>query len=251
MGAPLAQPGVLGLAELASAKIDLLASDPPAMRLDEHLQAGHDREARALVLGLYMSGQSVAAIADGPIRDAMCRLGELWRHDDAGIFIEHRATEICIQAVQQIRLLLDPPAAGFVAVGGAPGRDPYLLPTLLAATALAAEGMQAVNLGPNTPIATLVEAARQHQPPLFWLSVSFAENSDELENDVTELVRNLTELGARLVGGGQALPKLHVVRGANIHVGQSMAELVAFAKGLRAANKTMDGPSTSTKQVES
>ena len=42
--------------------------------------------------------------------------------------------------------------------------------------------------------------------------------------------------------GGQALHKLHVVRGENIHIGQSMAELAALAKGLRASKRPVNPP---------
>jgi len=233
-GSPLAQPGLLGLADLTSAPDDLFVVDAQAERLYAHLRAGRSREARALILGLYLRGQSVAAIADGPIREAMRQLGELWRHDEAGVFIEHRATEICTQAVQQVALLIEQPAEGMVAVGGAPSRDPYLLPTLLATSALKNEGVQAVNLGSNTPFEALHEAVLQHRPALVWLSVSHAEEPRKLEQELTRFARSLGEAGVMLVLGGQALPKLHAVRGENVHVGQSMAELVAFARGLRA-----------------
>ena len=119
----------------------------------------------------------------------MQRLGEMWKHDSAGIFLEHRATEICVQAVQHLGLLMEQQAGDLVAVGGGAVRDPYLLPTLLAAIALKGEGVQAVNLGPNTPFEALHEALRQHRPAFVWLSVSHVEEPRKLEHELSAFCR--------------------------------------------------------------
>jgi aromatic ring-opening dioxygenase catalytic subunit (LigB family) len=86
---------------------------------------------------------------------------------------------------------------------------------------------------------------------LVWLSVSHAEEPRKLEQELTRLARSLGEAGVMLVLGGQALHKLHAVRGDNIHIGQSMAELVAFAKGLQAANAPILCPSTTGERAKS
>ncbi len=244
-GATSAQAEALGLAEMSLREDESLAREEPAVRLYEHLLAGHSQHARGLMLGLYLSGQSIAAIADRPIREAMRRLGELWRCSEAGVFMEHRATDICVQAVQEIRSLVDTPTQGFVAIGGAAAGDPYVLPTLLAATALAAEGIHAVNLGPDTPMAAFVEAARRHQPALVWLSVSHVEDRAALQRDLSKLASSLEPLGARLMVGGRALSKLRLPRSEGVQIGQTMAELVAFAKGLRASHPPTICPSHS------
>jgi len=106
-------------------------------------------------------GQSVAAIVDGPLRKAMERIGERWRQEADGILAEHRATDLCIQWLNQLRALLVVDDEAPVAVGGAAPGDPYVLPSLAVATALEAEGIRAVNLGPDTPLDTLVLASRQ------------------------------------------------------------------------------------------
>jgi excisionase family DNA binding protein len=118
--APLVKPELLGLRDLSSQAAEILAPELPAERLFGYLRDGRAREARGLVLALYLQGQGVADIADGPIRIAMERLGELWKHDQAGIYLEHRATDICIQAVEQLRLLVEPQQFHAVALGGAP-----------------------------------------------------------------------------------------------------------------------------------
>jgi MerR family transcriptional regulator, light-induced transcriptional regulator len=251
MGIPLVQPDALGLGDLVQPGKDSQAPESAAERLFMHLRTGEAEQARGLMISLYLAGHSIAAIADGPIRLALQRLGEMWKHDSAGIFLEHRATEICVQAVQHLRLLVEERDGNLVAVGGAPGRDPYLLPTLLAAIALKSEGVQAVNLGPNTPFEALHEAVLQHRPALVWLSVSHLEEPRKLEKELSRFAGSLADAGVMFVLGGQALHKLHVVRGGNIHIGQSMAELAAFAKGLRASKTPVNPLFTPAKRARS
>lgn len=232
---PLVRPEVLGLGDVKRIQPDALRGDAPAEQLFNYLREGRAHETRGLLTSLYVSGESLAAVFDGPLQSSMARLGEIWKHDDAGVFYEHRATDICIQAVQQLRAMLPPNEGGPVAVGGAPSGDPYLLPSLLAATALAAEGFQAVNLGPDTPLESLMTAAAHHKARLVWLSITAKPDGGKLPRALNEMAGRLAARDARLVLGGQNLSESLAPRGENVHVGRSMAELVAFAKGLRAA----------------
>lgn len=238
--ATVVEPQILGLPDLAA------VGDPPAgggevaERLYEYLHAGAAAEVRGLLLSLYLEGRGVAQIADDPVRRAMERLGELFRHDGAGIFIEHRATDICIQAVHQLRLLITPePGEGPSrprALGGAPGDDPYLLPSLIAATALTAEGFHTTNLGPHTPFPTLVEAAGRVRPRLVWLSISASRQPETLTAEMPRLAAALEALGAALMVGGRACEGVGFPAHPNLHIGSTMSELTAFARGLAAAH---------------
>lgn len=234
-GALLVQPEALGLRELATTRYELTSAVTPEERLLGYLRDGRVTETRSLILTLYLTGWSIAELADGPIQLAMERLGELWKHDQAGIFVEHRATEICVQAVQHLRSLFEPADTKLLALGCAPAGDPYLLPTLLAAIALSSEGFQTVNLGPDTPFDALGHAVQQCRPALVWLSISSVADPEHLAAEVLALARRLAEPGIPLIVGGQALPKIHLPPAANLHLGRSLGELVAYAKGLRAA----------------
>jgi len=227
-GAVVVRPDLLGLADVRPAQ-DEVRVEPDDDELFHLLHEGQGRAARGLLLGRYLAGASVASLADGPIRNAMTRLGELWQHDPRGVFIEHRATDCCIQAVVALRALFEPPADAPVAVGGAPSGDPYVLPSLLAAATLAAEGMHPVNLGADTPIASLRHAVAAHHPALVWLSCS-ATMTGEIIDDIVALARTLRAEGATLVVGGRHVADLAAARAA-YPVG-SMAELAAFARGL-------------------
>src|SRR5512134_17732 len=77
--ATVVRPQLLGLAEAGVASVDERAGDD-AERLYRYLERGAAAHARGLLLQLYLEGQSVAAIVDGPVRAALERIGTLWRH---------------------------------------------------------------------------------------------------------------------------------------------------------------------------
>lgn len=231
---PVVHPEILGLRDV-DAETEQAAAGDEAEALFEYLLRGKAREARGLVMSLYLSGKSVAEIADGPIRAAMHRLGELWKHDSAGIYVEHRATDICIQSITQLRLILDPPAEGPVALGGAPEGDPYLAPSMIAATVLMSEGFRAVNLGGDTPVGSLIVAAERHKPVLVWLSITSARAADKLKGELPRLHEALSGLKVPLILGGQARPRIEKSVPADVYQASTMAELLAFAKGFATA----------------
>jgi hypothetical protein len=223
--APVIRPEVLGLPELdAVAPGDAGSQDA----VHEHLIAGHAREVRGLILARYLGGEPVASIFDGALREAMTRIGERWRHHGEGVFIEHRATDICIAAVAALRAIFDPAADAPVAVGGAPEGDPYILPSLMAATVLAAEGMRAVNLGPDTPASALRHAVRHHHPVLLWISIS-APLAPDRASELAAAIRDLA-LGAVVVVGGRHRGAVTGHR--DVATVATMAELAARARAL-------------------
>ncbi len=241
-GLSLVEPGVLGLADLAGVHHDLgSAPDPLRLAHDllfDALRHGDEDRARAIVVDLYLAGRTLPAICDGPVRDALHRLGELWRHSAAGIFIEHRATDICVHILAMMRsLAIREPAARAhlpVALGGAPEGDPYAIPSLMAALVLADVGYGDRNLGPNTPMPALLAAVEHHRPLLVWLACSVKARLPA-RDDLARLADALHAHGGTVVVGGQALddaPRLP--RHDNLHRVASMAELTAFARGLLA-----------------
>ncbi|MEZ4399441.1 MAG: B12-binding domain-containing protein [Kofleriaceae bacterium] len=225
-GAQLVRPDVIGLAEVAAVAND----DGGDGALYTHLAAGNLREARGVLMGRYLRGESVASLCDGAVAHAMARVGELWRHDETGVFVEHRATDCCLQAVAQLRSMFDPPPGAPVALGGAPTGDPYLLPSMLAATVLAAEGVDAINLGPDTPVASLRHAIAHHRPRLVWLSLS-TPVAPGLAASLGELAGQLADAGGTLVLGGRHRAEA-ASEARRACVVATMAELAAFARGL-------------------
>jgi len=237
-GSTVVRPEVLGLNEVRAALSDVQAgrlSDPEAT-LSEAIAAGDAAMARGLIVAWYLEGQSVPALLDGPVRSAMHRVGALWEHDDRGIFIEHRATDICVEALNHLRWLLPRPAeAAAVAMGGSAEHDPYVIPSLMCSIVLTDLGFRATNIGPHTPVETLRRAASEYRARLVWLSVSAPIEMPELRRRVEQLGRSLEPEAASLVVGGRQLDASERFAAKNVHVMQSMGEMAAFARGLLTA----------------
>lgn len=228
-GAPLAHPELLDMPEVAVAHQRALAGDDA---LYAYLVAGDTIAARGWVLARYLAGASIEELGDGPIRDSMHALGELWRHDEAGIFIEHRATDICLQAMAQLRNTFEPRTDAPLALGGAPEDDPYLLPSFLAATVIASAGMRAINLGPDTPIAAMQAAVAHHAPQLVWLSSSTALRAQQAR-EIAAWIATLPRSSIVLVGGRE---NARIAReGAHVRTCASMTELARIARDLAAS----------------
>lgn len=228
------KPLVLGLRDLLTTTVDIGDGKLAHRALSHALQTGLAPQVRGIILSLYLSGFSIAAIADGPVASAMHDVGELWKTSKAGIFVEHRATDLCVQAINQLRGLL--PAADEsapIAMGAAPSDDPYLLPSLLASTTLSADGWRAVNLGPQMPLDVFALAAKENGAELAWLSITAPQTDAGLITEVERLAQQLHEYGTTLVVGGQQLPRPFKLSAPNLHIAYSMAELASFARGLR------------------
>lgn len=233
---PLVSPETLGLADLAAVSPDEGSADARAQKLERYLTDGAAPEARGLILSMYLAGASVAELADGPIASAMARIGDAWRQDEhRGIFIEHRASEICAAAVVQLQMTLAAPKGAPSAVGGAPSSDSARLASLLAATVLAAEGFHAVNLGAHTPHESLFRGAEQHRAALVWLSATHISEESTFREATLSLARRLHGIGARLVVGGRFAIEAGLFSSGNLFVGRSMAELAAFGRGVLGA----------------
>lgn len=231
-GLALPHAEVLGLTDVATLRAGPVPADE-ATAFRELLLAGDEIRSRGLLQSLYLSGASVAAILDGPVRLAMEAIGELWHGDPRGILLEHRATDLCAQALHQLRAFLPDPASDApVAAGGALDDDPYLLGSLAAATALTAEGYRTYNLGPATPAATLEEAARSLGAALLWVSVASTPEPERVPAVLAELADAVAPFGTHVMAGGPALDPDALPQRPNLHGGRSMADLCAFAHSL-------------------
>ncbi|MEO1237300.1 MAG: hypothetical protein AAFX76_10985 [Planctomycetota bacterium] len=241
---PVVRPEILGISTVGKVSAQQRGVSPQeAGRLfEDFLMKGKAEEARGLLLDLYLKGKSVAWLCDEPIRTAMLKVGDVWNHDSKGIYIEHRAIDVCIHALSQIRLLLAEPTLdpGLtqddaapprpVALGGAPSNDPYILGSLMCSCVAAESGYRDVNLGADLPLDSLVEAVEQYRPKLVWLSCSH-DNAVPAPKAIDELADRVGGHGGRLVVGGRANPRGNG-RSENLRVCESMTELGAFASGL-------------------
>jgi methanogenic corrinoid protein MtbC1 len=233
-GVPLVRPELIVGAAATTVRREADA-DETDRRFLELLEADDAPAARAMLMALYASGWPVAAICDGPVRYALERIGTLWHDDPAGIAIAHRATDTCVRALAELRALFAPPRSDApVAIGGAPDGDPYQLPSMMAAAVLADLGYRDYNLGADTPFETLAQAADRYRPRLVWVAMSASDRGGQQRAGLTELAAILAARGAALVVGGRHAPSLPPSSG--ILRARSMAELTAFARGVRMAS---------------
>lgn len=198
------------------------------------LRQGEAARARGLLTYHYLSGMPLAALFDEVIGPALARFGELWRHGEEGIYLEHLATSLCFEAVSQIRMLIPaaPPQAP-VALGGSAARDPYLLPSLMAATLLADLGFRTFNLGPDTPPAAFLHAAEQHRPDLVWVAVTAHLDAGQVEAFGRELLEPLGARPVEVVVGGRGAARWEGRWPASVHVLPSMQALASFGQACR------------------
>lgn len=221
-------PQILGLEQPATAT---LPADPEDY-LFRALRDGEESSVHELLSTMVQVGATVAEVIDGPLRAAMTRIGELWRHDPEGLLIEHRATDIVVRALNDVRMSLPQTASGPVAVGGAPSGDPYAVPSLAVATALAAEGWRPVNFGPDTPLESLTRAATWLSPRLIWISCTVGPLSRSRLEQLLELARMVAASRVEVVVGGQAVAPGTFPKLANLRVLSSLSELAAWARTL-------------------
>lgn len=235
-GARVVQPAALGMSELAEADLPDTVRREPTELLHQALEDGDGAQARSIVLSLYMSGWSPARIFDGPLRESMRRIGELWQHAEWGIVVEHRAVDVAVGAINQLRVLA--PARGIappIALGGAIGSDPYQVPTLMAATVLGDLGYLDINLGARTPVGVLGAAAERYRPQIVWMAASVLLEHG-LANDAAALAARLHDAGMLIVVGGRGFDAVDrlpigVVRAA------TMETLEALGRGLQHAGQ--------------
>ena len=238
MNATLVRPDLLGLTDLAAIGPDWASTADVNTTMHAALDAGHAAQVRAMVQALYLAGWSPAAIFDGPIKWSMVEIGKLWLHAEWGIVVEHRATDICIQSINQLRFLA-PPRSGTapVAVGAAAEHDPYMLPTLMAATVVGECGFLDVNLGTITPPSVLINAAKHYQAKLVWIAASAAQDGRKTAADVTRIAAELRAQGTAVVVGGQSLAGIPPAELPGVIVAGSMTEMAAFARGVMSSLK--------------
>jgi len=187
--------------------------------------------ARTLVLEQFRGGRALDDLLDRLVAPAMARVGTEWAEGKIEVYQEHLATLRLWRILVELRGLLPTPSdRAPLALGGAPEGDPYLLPTLMAELTLADMGWRTVNIGPNTPVASLFEAVMRHRPRLVWLSVTSMKPHASFFEGYPRLFESAQAKGASVVIGGQGLTAALQDRLVASGFGTRLAHLKAFAR---------------------
>jgi excisionase family DNA binding protein len=216
---PSEQPG-----DLKATSADLLAA----------VLRGDSGDASALIRRIHRAGLAIDTLADKLIAPLMAKVGHDWETARIEVWHEHRGTQIVAAALYELKGELGARTSRRrpVAIGGAPEGDPYLLASLLAELVLLDAGWDAVNLGPDTPLASLTRAMRELRPRLVWLSVSYLEKASEFLPAYRKFYHSAEEMNVAVAVGGQALAE--PVRSAMPYTtyGDGLQHLAAFARTL-------------------
>ena len=228
-GFPLVRPERIGWDELPANETQETAAE----RFRAALEAGHTRIAISMVLNEYLAGRSLADIVDHDMAPAMRAIGHMWENnDERGIYIEHRATDICTLALHRIRSLHPTEPDAPVALGCSGEADTHSLSSLMAASVLACEGWAVSDLSTSTPASVLVAAVREQAARLVWITLCHDGATTEPLLYVKAVAHELERSGcnARLIVGGQASAHMpwHKVPGVT-HAG-SLSELARVAR---------------------
>ncbi|MEE2640876.1 MAG: helix-turn-helix domain-containing protein [Planctomycetota bacterium] len=194
----------------------------------EALKVGESDLAVSQLIRLYLEGLSVHEICDGPMREALVKIGQTFPSDKRSIFVEHRAITICMRSLLQLRSVM--PTVGGNAKRGitaAPSDDPYFLPCLMASLVLHEAGLVEINLGPDTPMDILEDAIEDEAASIVCLSLTSPIRSRHLTTEITRLHRNSKEKQCRLVIGGQSSYQLD---DPELNICGSMGELSRIAR---------------------
>ncbi len=205
---------------------------PAADALVGALRASDSAGARRMLVSAFLDGAPLAEICDGPVRIALREMGLLWRDGPEGIALEHRAVDVCLQALMEIRSAIPDRRSAPVAVGGAVEGDPYILPSIMTSVVLADVGFRALNLGPHVPSVAILAAAELYAPVLVWRSAGISGAGPSLRREARHL-RTLAQ-GRRpdFVVGGPGFSTSELPRGGGVHRLHSMAELAGFARAV-------------------
>lgn len=228
----LARQGDLPRGAVAAGDDKAIDLEAASAALWKALRAGHGAEAAAVIRNAYDSGLAVETLADKIVAPGLARLGHDWETARIDVWQEHRGTQLCAAALFHLKERLETRAEKNrpKAVGAAPEGDPYLLPTLLAQYVLLDAGWDAVNLGPNTPLASLGEAIKELRPRLLWLSVSHLEDSAAFIENFESLYRLAQRHGVAVAVGGRGLQEsIRSTIPYTTH-GDSLTHLAAFAR---------------------
>jgi excisionase family DNA binding protein len=177
------------------------------------LAAGDEVRCLEILEERISQGWTRAEAAEDLIASAMRDLGDAWDCGKLEVYQERRSCNICSRLIYSLREEIPPfPPGAPVAIGAAPETDPYQLPTSLVELSLRESGWNAINLGNDLPLASLMQAVSDYQPKIVWLSVTAVDDPDSFVRDQNLLADSLGDEVSMIVGGraldDQLRPKL-------------------------------------------
>ncbi len=225
------QPEVLGLPP--SIGLGKVVLERCANEMERALLAGNESQARRILFDLYMAGRAAYEICDQVIAASLRSIGFNWECGRIDVFEEHRACEIVVRLLFELRQLVDdPPENAPLAIGGAWAGDLSRLPTSMVEITLRELGWNAQSYGPDLPASSLCTAIEKMRPRVLWLSVSYFESLPGFLRDYERVASTAADHGAVVIVGGRALSEDVRRRIRYAAFCDNLAHLVSFATTL-------------------
>ncbi len=197
--------------ELLGTQNQNFCPDQTVFKFHEALTKGNQEQIRSILLESYHGGIPVNEIGDQIICPAMNQLGQEWSRGQVEIFYEHHSTQGVLASLMEIRRHLietiRPPENSPLAIGGGPEKDHYILANLLVELVFLQSQWRVINIGPNTPVASLDKAFREKSPKIVWVSATHLAEPDTFLTDMKAFRTVVEQSGGELVIGGQGVPR--------------------------------------------
>jgi methanogenic corrinoid protein MtbC1 len=182
-------------------------------RLLERLLAGDEAGAWHVVESALVTRMSADVVHLGLLAPCLREIGDRWAAGSLSVGGEHVASAVAVRLVARLAPLSARRGRtrGAVVIGGSPG-ELHGLPITLVTNVLRSRGWEVVELGPNTPVADVVEAAG-HTDRLRAVGVSVG--SDVAKRSAARTLAGLRERlpDVPLLAGGPGVRDTTVARG--------------------------------------
>jgi len=197
------------------------------------LKEGNDSFAKQYLINEFMTGKSLAEIFDGTIKKSLEFLGQIHEEDAESIFLEHRATQICISCINFLSQYLSSSNTKFNAISCSLEGDIYMLPSLGTAVVIMENSGNCINIGPHTPISVIKETVKntRMRVDLVCLSINDVSDVNKTNRDLASLLSILNALEIELVIGGRSSELINLSELKEAKHFNSMCQLDEYLKG--------------------
>ena len=197
------------------------------------LKEGNDSFAKQYLINEFMNGRSLAEIFDGTIKKSLEFLGQIHEEDAESIFLEHRATQICISCINFLSQYLSSSNTKFNAISCSLEGDIYMLPSLGTAVVIMENSGNCINIGPHTPISVIKDTVKntRMRVDLVCLSINDVSDVNKTNRDLASLLSILNALEIELVVGGRSSELINLSELKEAKHFNSMCQLDEHLKG--------------------
>lgn len=228
---PFHNPTIIGLPPVLDTSKIQSGQDPQDL-LRDSLEKNAFSSSRDIIVGLFIGGMPLAELFQDIVAPVLAHIGRDWTAGPAAIANEHASSQLVLESLGILRSLLPRPEENVFAVGGAPAKDPYPIPTAMVSLVLQEMGKRAINLGPDLPISSLQEFCQREKPRIAWLSITSDDPLPELRKGIDSLATELEKSNTLLALGGRRCRNIVKKPIANVIEFSSLEQFTQFCKGL-------------------